>query len=208
MLAKHRSLWDSLTSKIKDALHHIFPTLPPINTNSVPSEVEKWKSNPIVARCHKILFHKEKDGDSSTYMTKIIDKIWPTKKNAPKVHIAYAISVCEFLLNPSHKRIQVSEAPIKFQISKYLQRVLNKEKMISSDEDDNNGAESSEITERDDEKEIQSQDQEGNQDQEWDEIIQDEEDGKDLEKIENDSYHSSEDERLRIESLSKKYKRK
>jgi predicted phosphoribosyltransferase len=41
-------------------------------------------------------------------MSKILDKVWPSKKTAPKVHIAYAISVCEFLLNPTNKRIQVA----------------------------------------------------------------------------------------------------
>ena len=40
---------------------------------------------------------------TSTFMTKILDKVWPSKKTASKVHIAYAISVCEFLLNPTNK---------------------------------------------------------------------------------------------------------
>src|SRR5947207_15824917 len=55
---------------------------------------------------------------------------------ALKIYVAYAISVCEYILNPSNQQIQVSESTIKFLISKYLQKVLNKEKLVSSDEDD------------------------------------------------------------------------
>ena len=38
------------------------------------------------------------------------------KKHIPKIHIAYAISVCEL----SNQKVQVSEALIKFNITKYL----------------------------------------------------------------------------------------
>ena len=54
----------------------------------------------------------------------------------PKIYVAYDISVCEYILNPSNQQIQVSESAIKFLISKYLQKVLNKEKLVSSDEDE------------------------------------------------------------------------
>src|SRR5579859_3280489 len=83
------------------------------------------------------------------YMIRIISKIWSAKKNAPKLHIAYAISICEFILNPSNLRIQVSEASIKSQITKYLQRISNKEKLSSNidESDNNNGTKSLEILE-------------------------------------------------------------
>lgn len=68
-------------------------------------------------------------------MTKILDKLWPSKKKAPKLHIAYAISVCEYFLDPNNPKIQVNEVAIKFKISKYLQRVLNKEKLNSDDDE-------------------------------------------------------------------------
>src|SRR5205823_2803824 len=46
------------------------------------------------------------------------------------------ISVCEYILNPSNQQIQVSESAIKFLILKYLQKGMNKEKLVSSDEDE------------------------------------------------------------------------
>lgn len=101
-------------------MYCVFPNLPQINTNSSPSEVDKWKKNQNVAKCYKNLFKRETADDSATYMTRIIDKVWASKKHTPKIHIAYAISVCEFLLNPSNQKVQVSEASIKFNISKYL----------------------------------------------------------------------------------------
>ena len=101
-------------------MYCVFPNLPQINTNSSPSEVNKWKKNQNVAKCYKSLFKQETADDSATYMTRIIDKVWASKKYTPKIHIAYAISVCEFLLNPSNQKVQVSEGSMKFNISKYL----------------------------------------------------------------------------------------
>jgi len=136
LIAKHRSYRGSLTSRIKDALHHIFPELPSITSNSPPSEIRQWKNNPIVANCHNKLFKKIVVEEPTTFMSKILDRLFPLKKSAPKIYVAYAISVCEYLLNPSNQQIQVSESAIKFLISKYLQKVLNKEKFVSSDEDE------------------------------------------------------------------------
>ena len=78
------------------------------------------EKNQNVAKCDKNLFKQETSDDSATYMIRIIDKVWASKKYTPKVHIAYAISVCEFLLNLSNQKIQVSGASIKFNITKYL----------------------------------------------------------------------------------------
>ena len=101
-------------------MYCVFPNLSQINTNSSSSEVDKWKKNQNVVKCYKSLFKRETADDSATYMTRIIDKVWASKKHTPKIHIAYAISVCEFLLNPSNQKVQVSEGSMKFNISKYL----------------------------------------------------------------------------------------
>src|SRR5437763_3660004 len=58
------------------------------------------------------------------------------QKKRPKIYVVYAISICEYILNPSNQQIQVFESAIKFLISKYLQKVLNKEKLVSLDEDE------------------------------------------------------------------------
>jgi hypothetical protein len=42
-------------------------------------------------------------------MSMIIDKAWKDKRNTPKIHIAYAISVCQIFLNPNNLIINMSE---------------------------------------------------------------------------------------------------
>src|SRR5256885_5794437 len=84
LLAKHRSFRGSLTSRIKDALYTIFPELPSITSNSPPSEIRQWKSNPIVASCHNKLFKKIVVEEPTTFMSKILDRLFPSKKSAPK----------------------------------------------------------------------------------------------------------------------------
>jgi hypothetical protein len=134
-------------------------------------------------------------------MTKILDKAWPSKKTAPKVHIAYAISVCEFLLNPTNKRIQVSEIPMKFRIQKYLQKNINKEKFNSDDSNDD-GVSSEK------QQECGGESSEKQQECGEDKTIQVEEEEEEVREgsgIEDDDYFSSEDEKRRAQSLRRKY---
>ena len=70
----------SLTSRIKDALYTIFPELPSITSNLLPSEIWQWKSNPIVASCHNKLFKKIVVEEPTTFMSKILDRLFPSKK--------------------------------------------------------------------------------------------------------------------------------
>lgn len=53
-------------------------------------------------------------------MTKIIEKVWKEKKNAPKIQIAFAISICEVFLNPDNQVIQMSEQVMDSKIKKNL----------------------------------------------------------------------------------------
>src|SRR2546421_1207984 len=206
LLAKHRSFRTSLTSKIKDAMHRVFPTPPPVNTNSTPSEISNWKTNAEVVRCHEILFKHDSLDGSATFMSKIIDKVWPIKKKAPKVHIAYAISVCEFILNPKNKKIQISEFPIKHKILKYLNKLVNKERISNSDDEQEIGQviEDKGGQEEGDQEEDQEEDQEGDQKGQ---------EGRENEEINEDGggvnyYYSSEEERRLFESEGmKKYKK-
>ena len=53
-------------------------------------------------------------------MARIIDKIWKNKKDVPIVQIAYAIAVCETILDPNNHRFQISEQSVKPKILKNL----------------------------------------------------------------------------------------
>ena len=121
LLSQQRSDRGSLTSKIKDAMYYIFGhELPHINSNATPTQITEWKKHPSVKKCYRKLFQKITLGEPDTFMTRIIDKVWQEKKNVAKVKIAYAISICENMLNPNNHYIQVSEKLVKANIIKNL----------------------------------------------------------------------------------------
>jgi len=72
-----------------------------------------------VKRCYDKLFQKVKMSESETYMSKIIGIVWKEKKNAPKMQVAYAISICEMILNPENTIVQINEETIKQVIIKH-----------------------------------------------------------------------------------------
>src|SRR5437868_4086499 len=66
--------------RIKDVLYNIFLELPFIISNSPSSKIRQWKSNPIVASCHNKLFKKIVVDEPTTFMSKILDRLFPSKK--------------------------------------------------------------------------------------------------------------------------------
>jgi hypothetical protein len=84
-----------------------------INSNSTETQIKKWKKSAELKKCHNKLFKKISSSEPETYMSRIIGKLWKEKKNAPKIQIAFAISICETILNPNNLVIQVNEDKIK-----------------------------------------------------------------------------------------------
>ncbi|GES99566.1 hypothetical protein GLOIN_2v1877636 [Rhizophagus clarus] len=113
--------------------------LPSINTQVSPSKIQEWKSKPEVKRCYNNLFKKVKDGQPTTYMSLIIDKLRKENKNPSKTQIAYAISICETYLNPNNQNIQMSESIMKSKIINNLQKLENRDKFTHSDDDSHDG---------------------------------------------------------------------
>ncbi len=125
LLAKHRSARGSLASKVKDVIAVVFsefnlPPIPLINSNLRETEIKKWKRNPSVKGCFNRLFKKIKNIGPQTYMSWIIQTLRKRRKFLSKIQIAYAISVCEVLLNPHNLHIQVNESVIKPFLTKNL----------------------------------------------------------------------------------------
>jgi hypothetical protein len=83
--------------------------LPSINMQATPSQIQEWKEKPEVGRCFYKLFRRVSLNEPTTYMTKVIDKLWKEKRNAPKIQVAFAISICETYLDPDNQTIQISE---------------------------------------------------------------------------------------------------
>ena len=95
------------------------PPIPSINSYLKETEIRKWKDNLVVKGCFKRLLKKIKKDEPETYMSRIIQTLHK-RKVVSKIQIAYAISVCEVLLNPNNLHIQVSEPVIKSSLAKNL----------------------------------------------------------------------------------------
>ena len=87
-----------------------------MNTSS--SDLSKWKSG-AAKECYKKLFEPiSKDDDQVTYMSRILKKVWTNSDRAFNALIAFAISVCEELLNPGKESIQITEEVLKYKLRK------------------------------------------------------------------------------------------
>ncbi|UZO21735.1 uncharacterized protein OCT59_014122 [Rhizophagus irregularis] len=143
LVQQHRSIRGTFTSRVKDVIYSVYEAtghkLPSINTQASPSKIQEWKSKPEVKRCYNILFKKVKDGQPTTYMSLIIDKLRKDNKNPSKTQIAYAISICETYLNPNNQNIQMSESIMKSKIINNLQKLENRDKFTHSDDDSHDG---------------------------------------------------------------------
>jgi C4-type Zn-finger protein len=74
----------------------------------------------VVKRCYEKLHKRINVSTSETHMSRIIKTIWKDKKKAPKMQVAYTISVCDLLLNPNIPHIQVNEEILKPKINENL----------------------------------------------------------------------------------------
>lgn len=118
-MEKLRSLRGTLTNKIKSSTFFVFGNLlEPINNSASNEMVLKWKQSDKTKACYQRLFDEIKDSEE-TYMTKILNKIWPTG-DASEENIAYAIAVAQTMLNPKYDKITISDNAVKYKIARNL----------------------------------------------------------------------------------------
>jgi len=121
LLESHRIVRGSLVSKVKDSMLKVFrEKLPPINSKPDAADIRHWKSHPGVKECFTKLFKKIDPLETDTYMTKILDLTWKDKKQTPKNQIAFAISICQVILNPNNLFITISEEAVKLTLLKNI----------------------------------------------------------------------------------------
>ena len=94
--------------------------LPAIPTSSSESTIKRWKNDPSVKLCHKKLFKKVNSSGPETYMSQIIKSLGKGRKAVSQMQIAFAISICELILNPYNSDIQINETVIKPILTKNL----------------------------------------------------------------------------------------
>jgi len=66
--------------------------------------------------CYRKLFRKIGKDDDTTYMSRILQRVWQDSDNTPAIHAAFAISICTTILDPDNENIQISESVVQPQI--------------------------------------------------------------------------------------------
>jgi hypothetical protein len=112
-----RSLRGVLASKTRDTIFTVFgeKNLPPINTNSKPSEITEWKAKPEVKTCYKELFTQM---DDKLVLTRIAQKV--LRKNYSKAEMAFVVAICVTILNPKIGKLKLSNRMMKRRMEFYL----------------------------------------------------------------------------------------
>jgi hypothetical protein len=106
----HRSYRGTLASRTREALFSVFgeTRLDPINTSSTASEISAWKRSKKTAKCYARLFQRISNNEESSYMSRILERIWP-KSDCTEEQVAFAITICECFLDPEYDSIQINE---------------------------------------------------------------------------------------------------
>jgi hypothetical protein len=108
-----------MTTKIKEAMFYVFgDLLEQINSKANPAEVLEWKRSTKTFSCYKRLFTNA-DNSEDTFMAKILGKIWPSE-DATNEQVAYAIAVCQTILDKKYEKITISESVVKNKIARNL----------------------------------------------------------------------------------------
>jgi hypothetical protein len=121
-LKQVRSLRGSLASKTREAIFATYGELklPPIKTNSGPSEITNWKKSPEVASCYKNLFKKMNDDTNSPrVISRIIERVF-LEKEYSNTEFVYVVAICKTILDPKHDSLQLKESTMKRKVKRYL----------------------------------------------------------------------------------------
>ena len=120
LLKSHRGQRGSLSSRIRTAIFRVYREkyLPFINLKAAPNEIKMWKESSVVKECYDLLHSKINGNDDETWCGRILNKLWVDIFKASSEQIAFAVSLCEFFLNPENGNLKNN--------NKYLRIMTNK----------------------------------------------------------------------------------
>ncbi|HEX7869523.1 MAG TPA: hypothetical protein VF455_05350 [Chryseobacterium sp.] len=78
-----------------------------INTNATAAEIIVWKQSRKTAECFENL-HKSPRGEDQSMLARILEKVWP-KGDSSEEQLAFAITVCQTVLNPNNDTIVIKD---------------------------------------------------------------------------------------------------
>jgi hypothetical protein len=90
-----------------------------INSNAISSDVSAWKSSEKMKACYQKLFMPIASDPNDTYMVRILGKVWPSKMPR-NIQMAYAMAICQIMLNEYYVKLTMSEETVKKRVRKNL----------------------------------------------------------------------------------------
>jgi len=106
---------------VKDAMFSVFgkSQLDSINTNATPADISEWKAFTKMKECFQKLFIAISSDPNDTYMFRILSKVW-SDKLPTNIKMAYAIAVCQIMLNNYYEKLTMSKDTIKDRLRRNL----------------------------------------------------------------------------------------
>ena len=91
-----------------------------LKSNAKASIIVKWKENPKIGECHRLLF--ETNSENVFWISAIARAAFSesTVLTLTSEYCAFSLVVCDIFLNPKSKSITCDEKNMKHRIEKYL----------------------------------------------------------------------------------------
>jgi hypothetical protein len=99
--------------------------LRPIKSTAKSQEILNWKQLSSTKSCYKKIFEKSDFPENPTYMEAILERVWSPTSKPPEIHIAWAITVVQSILNPKNGYIKITEDIIKYHYSINIVSICN-----------------------------------------------------------------------------------
>jgi len=130
LLAKHRSLRESIANRIKSTIFAIFgeQELPYIDTKSTPQEIKRWKDSEQLKNVYAKLYQPIEKDNKMTWCARIIQKTWQNHDDLTKEKIAFSVAICQYMLNPQIESIKIDDKDIRrlMRINKVSKKYIKK----------------------------------------------------------------------------------
>ena len=122
LLQKIKNNHGAALQNIRSAVWRVFghERLPPLKSNAAAADIVRWKESPQVSDCYRALFQQNNNG---IYWVSVITRTAFSTAAVPILtneHSAFALSVCDILLNPRSRNILCMEKRMKRRIEQFL----------------------------------------------------------------------------------------
>src|SRR5260364_179723 len=107
---------------VRSAMWKVFASerLPFLKSNAKASIIVKWKENPKIGECHRLLFETN---SKNVFWISVIARAAFSEITFPTLtseHCAFSLAICDIFLNLKSKSITCNEKNMKHHIEKYL----------------------------------------------------------------------------------------